>query len=478
LCCAAPTPDPTSASRQVLRTILYLLLLAAIIAVLWSIASYPARLPPYLNSLSRLLRSCFQSWRHLRINAKLKVVITFYQTLFVLGTTYSVKLPPIFDAWLSAFRFLKMDWLGIFVPDECIVRTYAGKLLLISLGPIIFMIGIGLVIVVRCAWEHRIALSDGSIGRSDVLKEGGLLALPFALVTTFVCIPSVSSAIFAAWSCETFGFVDQIATLGTSGGQVASTRAYLRQDLNVVCNDATSTSEAHQSLLLLAHVLIVVWPVGVLLLYASLLYSVRGRILKRSPNKLVRATAFLHRDFHPEYCFFEVLELVRRTLLIGWVALIPESIAYIRLVVGVLVSLLALLAILLRQPYKAVEDHLVAVSAHCVLLVVFIGAGYIKAFEDTDAMLRSDGKLAEGESFAAKIYGFKSSDSVAAFLLIFTFGLLLMLLATLFLSIYKQGIVQTLRDERTGQLPVLTLRKGERYHLFLSHIWSTGQVCI
>ena len=32
-----------------------------------------------------------------------------------------------------------------------------------------------------------------------------------------------------------------------------------------------------------------------------------------------------------------------------------------------------------------------------------------------------------------------------------------------------------LRVEKTGLLPVLSLAEGHRYHLFLSHIWATGQ---
>jgi hypothetical protein len=48
------------------------------------------------------------------------------------------------------------------------------------------------------------------------------------------------------------------------------------------------------------------------------------------------------------------------------------------------------------------------------------------------------------------------------------FGLLIQKLA------FSQSI-PILRDAQTMEPPVLLLRAGERYHLFLSHVWSTGQ---
>jgi hypothetical protein len=35
--------------------------------------------------------------------------------------------------------------------------------------------------------------------------------------------------------------------------------------------------------------------------------------------------------------------------------------------------------------------------------------------------------------------------------------------------------IPILRDRQTMEPPVLLLGPGERYHLFLSHVWSTGQ---
>ena len=56
-----------------------------------------------------------------------------------------------------------------------------------------------------------------------------------------------------------------------------------------------------------------------------------------------------------------------------------------------------------------------------------------------------------------------------------TLGMLLFLLASLATVLWHEGSLATLRIASTRQPPELTLPAGGKYHLFLSHIWSTGQ---
>ena len=91
--------------------------------------------------------------------------------------------------------------------------------------------------------------------------------------------------------------------------------------------------------------------------------------------------------------------------------------------------------------------------------------GYIKAFDETEKQAIGPDDLATG------IYGFTSTDQVAALLLVFTGAMLLLILA--FLSPQLRGGKRpAILVEATGEPPELTLRKGQRYHLFNSHIWT------
>jgi hypothetical protein len=78
-------------------------------------------------------------------------------------------------------------------------------------------------------------------------------------------------------------------------------------------------------------------------MYVVLLHFVRKPILNRTPSPLSLATGFLTRDYKSEYYYWEAVELSRRIVLTGWVALINEKVAFIRIVMGVLTSLSILL---------------------------------------------------------------------------------------------------------------------------------------
>merc|ERR1719502_1680193 len=98
------------------------------------------------------------------------------------------------------------------------------------------------------------------------------------------------------------------------------------------------------------------WPIGVQLLYVVLLWRVRRPLLNRTPTALTRATAFLHRDYKPEFFYWEAIELARRLILTGWVALVNEKVAFVRIVIAVLTSLAVMVATLVMDPYKDVLD--------------------------------------------------------------------------------------------------------------------------
>ena len=94
----------------------------------------------------------------------------------------------------------------------------------------------------------------------------------------------------------------------------------------------------------------------------------------RTPTKLTHAIAFLHRDYRPEFFWWELVEIVRRVVLTGWLVLIPERVAFLRLVFAVLTSISALLLTLAKSPYRHLEDQMLAVANNFLLTVIFIGA--------------------------------------------------------------------------------------------------------
>ena len=104
-----------------------------------------------------------------------------------------------------------------------------------------------------------------------------------------LCSPlQVSSAAFRAFSCEEFD----------------SGRAYLKADWAVECSTASRTSDDHEAAKALAYLGILLYPVGVSLLYVLLLVASRNAILRNQPTALSKALGFLVRDFEPAFMWY------------------------------------------------------------------------------------------------------------------------------------------------------------------------------
>ena len=401
--------------------------------------------------LRKLLHNLNERRKDLKLTTKFRVFVAFYQIVFVLSTTYSVRLPESFTEWTEPIRYLSLDWLAFALPAGCFVRGFSQRLLIIALAPLV---------VVMLKLFHSLALAVWSdwwkLGHtmSSALRNGLLAAVPFVLFVIFLSVPSVSTSIFAAWSCEGFG-VD-----------LSRDQYYLRADLSLLCY-----TPSHDRLTRVAILFIVLWAVGVPCMYAILLSKSRRSILSRTPGRWSRACQFLHHDFTPECYWFELVELLRRLVLCGWVSLIPEERGFLRLVLGLLVSLGIFTFTVVKSPYKQLEDQLLAVSAQLMLVVIFAGGGYVKAFEDTRITAAALGD----PDMAQRVYGFSSAEQVATVLLVFTGAMLVggVLMITSILLMAEK--VRTIRLAGSERPPQLMLSAGQTHHLFLSHIWSTGQ---
>ena len=123
--------------------------------------------------------------------------------------------------------------------------------------------------------RRRGVLDGGSWKRT---KRGALIALPPVSVLSFLVFPAVSSIAFRAWDCVYFDKDTELE------------RSFLRSDLRIECE-----TPAHDDILRLAYLGIVLYPVFIPLAYLFLLFSARGAIVKDRPTRLSTALAFLHR---------------------------------------------------------------------------------------------------------------------------------------------------------------------------------------
>ena len=149
----------------------------------------------------------------------------------------------------------------------------------------------------------------------------------------------------------------------------------MRLDASVECG-----SEDHESITDLATGFIVLWPVGSIVLFMSLLAACYKPLQAKTPNALTQATAFLHREYKTTWYWWEAVELARKLVLTGFVLLIPEERAFVRLVVATLICSCYAVALAVVRPYKRVEDNVLAVATSLVLLLLFLGTNWSTTF--------------------------------------------------------------------------------------------------
>ena len=210
--------------------------------------------------------------------------------------------------------------------------------------------------------------SGRDLARLRHAHSSGLVrvALPFALLITFAFCPGVSAGIFKAWLCVAYDVDTEQGTY----------QSFLVADLSVRCNNA-----GHDGILRTAIIYVLVWPIGVPLLYMSLLYACRKSIGTGKPSVLAHATRFLHDEYRPEVYWWGCFNLLRRLVLTGVVLLIPQSSAMLRLLAAIMMCL-CVGAPFHGQAVQTNDRGLLDVSTQIALTCIFVSAIFIKAFDD------------------------------------------------------------------------------------------------
>ena len=249
---------------------------------------------------------CLRKWllwavaraRGLGLLPKIKICFSFYGISTVIGSTYDAKLPQSYTDWVDpAFGWVSFDWGNLLMPMECAASGYNGFrswLLVTAIVPLAF---VGITIL--AAILQQTYLQQGF--SLTALKRGVLNGIPVALVVSFAFCPSVSGSIFRSWLCVAYRVSND------------QERSFLRAQLSVTCSSGSYSSEEHDAIISMATIFVIIWPIGFVVLYAVTLLKCRGAIQSRTYTPLVAATRFLHRDFSPEWYWWECLEVRART---------------------------------------------------------------------------------------------------------------------------------------------------------------------
>jgi len=326
-------------------------------------------------------RRFVQVWEQLGMQCKLKQAIGLYQVIAAIPTVFNVTLPDEdYATWVYALSWPSfID--NVFLPGECYSGGYFALLLSSTLWPVGLILAAMLASVSWDCARKLLNLQQYSSWR-EVVERGLHRALPFALFLTFLCIISISTRIFKTFLCDAFVFDD-----GSAENDYSQTyRTYLHDDYSLEC----STGEYARSRDW-AYALIALWPVGVPLLYSTVLAASRKADTARGPSKLSRAVGFLHRDYKPRFFWWEPIELVRKLCLTGVPLLIDTTAELARVVVALLVTLLALAVHASVQPFKRSIDNKLSACIQFGLTLIYLTVLLIKVCEESDETCKTLG---------------------------------------------------------------------------------------
>ena len=367
-------------------------------------------------------------------------------------------MPEDYTKWVDdAFGWSRVNWPSLILPVAC--TPFSGNS---SFRSWLLIKGLVPLVVILAAVIGGTAINVARLGCSvKNFHIGAIRVLPLALLLSFSFCPSVSASIFKSWLCKEYEFDGRDADSVT-------THKFLLEDLSIRCSDNNFKDAEHDTITSIARVLVFVWPVGMAVLFAGSLLPCRSSLHANSRTPLVDATKFLHRDYRVDYFYWELVELVRRTILVGWVLLIPTDKTFLRLVMALLLSITLLTVLNSISPYKRPEDNVLAAGCQLTLIFCLIGVTYIRIYNEIE--------LATSGAVVQRIMAFGSTAVIALPVVVITFFSLALMLAIMLSLILREGLgLGVVLLTKTGQPPELTLQKGQKWHLFLSHTWSTGQ---
>jgi len=273
------------------------------------------------------------------LQTKFKILVTFFQIISAYDWVLDVNFPSVFSNFLSFFSALNLS--VNLIPLECFFEVnYLSTLMVATISPLIFSLFLGFVYFMSV----RFAAND-----SERVKTQSYYFSLF-LIISFLVFPGVSTGIFRSFQCH----------------EVGNGESYLRVDYSIDCN-----GDFYNNLLLpYAGLMILLYPLGIPLMYFLLLWGVRDELdpypddlrksqVTRAHDPDLRHLTFLFLTYRPKSWWFEVLECFRRLILTAGLVFFLDGTA-MQIVIGMALALGAVKILGQVKPYYDRIDSILA----------------------------------------------------------------------------------------------------------------------
>lgn len=263
----------------------------------------------------------------------------------------NVSYPGAYGRFLDGISSIVGFDLGWVLSVGCIVNAdFHDRLLLSTLGPIIALV---LLVVTYRVAARRLRRGSSRNTLANIRRKH----VSVALLVTFLVYSSVSSTVFRMFACEVLD----------------DSKEYLRADYTIECD-----SPKHEALQVYAALTILVYPVGIPVLYGVLLFRNREVLKYENPQLThLKAMEDLWKPYKPGRFYYELVECARRIALTGVVVFIYPNTAGQVATTLVLAFLFVMISESLA-PYACNQDAWIARVGHMVVFLSMFQALLIK----------------------------------------------------------------------------------------------------
>merc|ERR1719469_1106574 len=293
-------------------------------------------------------------WRAVRrfsLTSKIKVAWGFYQIVGQMGAVYHLNTLP-----QSVAQLLDAIETGISVGFDgfgsllgCAgLSSEVNTLTSYIIAPVLVVLITSAAILLRAAARQR--------GNQSWARQALLTTLRPALLISFFSYPIVASVAFQAFACEPLEDV--------------SIR-YLPPDYSLECGPEGEPTDEYKRLTDVAIVAIVIYPVGISLTTALLLYIARVPLRAGHSTDFTQAISFLHTEYEPAFFWWELVEQLKKFLLVGFAVFVTPVGSIVQLVYGLIVGLVFLVSTFDIRPYLRASDNSVAGFFSFTLVLFF-----------------------------------------------------------------------------------------------------------
>lgn len=138
---------------------------------------------------------------------------------------------------------------------------------------------------------------------------------------------------------------------------------YLIADVSFDCDSDEYFSEVYYT----AWLAIAVYPFGMIVVTALLLYKAKAAIVKKRPTILSNSIRFLYKEYETDYYAWELMEMIRRVVVVGVLVLVDRGSVF-QIALGTVFCAAYSLLVTQAGPYhESADDFLANVSSFSML---------------------------------------------------------------------------------------------------------------